>query len=529
MAKVFLSYVREDLSAARKVAAALERAGHEVWWDRHIRGGAEFAQEIDRALEAAAGVVVLWSKQSITSAWVRDEAGAGRDSGRLVPVRIDDCTPPLGFRQYQAVDLPAGGKGNSQAAFQELSDAISALAGAPRPAPQTDHGVGKLSRRLLIGAGAATAIAASAGGLIIYRGRSSGEAPSEVQPLMAQAKQLMNQDTREGQYQAAALYQRVTEMAPDYADGWGWLGYTYGVMSHFRDRTESMALRAKAEGAARHALELDPKSAFGELALSVALPLIGHWAEREERLQRALMLRPNDDELLLLLGVALKFAGRASEAVPVFSRIKHKPLTPAESTNVIHALWTAGRLPELDQAIAEAVSLYPTQAGIWFTRLNIAAYAGRVSAVSALCADVEGRPSEVTDAAVERFMNLVQAVQGREPALIDGIMANERSEARTSAGRAALSISNASALDRLDDAFTLANAYYFGRGFVIPDWTTKGSAFSPEQRDTQFLFEPETKPMRGDPRFEQLVRELGLDRYWRESGKPPDSRHIPGL
>jgi exonuclease VII large subunit len=38
---------------------------------------------------------------------VRDEAGAGRDRGRLVPVQIDATMPPLGFRQFQAIDLSA--------------------------------------------------------------------------------------------------------------------------------------------------------------------------------------------------------------------------------------------------------------------------------------------------------------------------------------------------------------------------------------------------------------------------------------
>ena len=48
---------------------------------------------------------MLWSAQSVQSAWVRDEAAAGRDSGRLVPVMIDETDPPLGFRQFQSIDL----------------------------------------------------------------------------------------------------------------------------------------------------------------------------------------------------------------------------------------------------------------------------------------------------------------------------------------------------------------------------------------------------------------------------------------
>lgn len=105
MSGVFLSYDRDDTSRARHFARALEQAGHNVWWDLHVRGGAQFGKVIEEALKAADAVVVLWSKHSVESAWVKDEAAAGRDSGRLVPVTIDGTQPPLGFRQFQTIDL----------------------------------------------------------------------------------------------------------------------------------------------------------------------------------------------------------------------------------------------------------------------------------------------------------------------------------------------------------------------------------------------------------------------------------------
>ena len=95
MASVFLSYDRDDADKAWPIAQALEKAGHSVWWDLHVRGGAQFSKVIEEALKAADAVVVLWSAQSIDSAWVRDEAAAGRDSGRLIPVSIDGTEPPL--------------------------------------------------------------------------------------------------------------------------------------------------------------------------------------------------------------------------------------------------------------------------------------------------------------------------------------------------------------------------------------------------------------------------------------------------
>ena len=125
MAGVFLSYDREDGSAARVIATALEKVGHSVWWDLHVRGGAQFSKVIEEALKAADVVVVLWSQSSIESAWVRDEAAAGRDSGRLVPVTLDGTPAPLGFRQFQTIDLTDWKRGAKSRGYKQLEAAIT--------------------------------------------------------------------------------------------------------------------------------------------------------------------------------------------------------------------------------------------------------------------------------------------------------------------------------------------------------------------------------------------------------------------
>ena len=102
---LFLSYAHADAKRAEALAAALGARGYTVWWDTMIEGGASFAKSIREALEAADAVIVLWSKTSIESDWVADEAAQGRDRKRLVPVSLDGSLPPLGFRQYQTIDL----------------------------------------------------------------------------------------------------------------------------------------------------------------------------------------------------------------------------------------------------------------------------------------------------------------------------------------------------------------------------------------------------------------------------------------
>ncbi len=69
-------------------------------------------------------VVVLWSKESHESQWVRDEAAYARDHKKLIPVRLDASEPPLGFRQVQSLDLHSG---NGPARSQVLSELVLAV------------------------------------------------------------------------------------------------------------------------------------------------------------------------------------------------------------------------------------------------------------------------------------------------------------------------------------------------------------------------------------------------------------------
>jgi len=121
---VFVSYVRDDHGAAERIAHGLEAAGLTVWWDRKLEGGVEFAPEIERQLQAAKAVVVLWSAASRDSAWVRDEAQQARDDDKLVPVRLDGNPPPLGFRQTHTLDFEGWNGDSSSSDFVRLVDSI---------------------------------------------------------------------------------------------------------------------------------------------------------------------------------------------------------------------------------------------------------------------------------------------------------------------------------------------------------------------------------------------------------------------
>lgn len=169
---VFMSYSSEDRTRAEVVVHALEKAGFDVWWDGLISGGAMYSRTIEEALKGASVVVVLWSERSVASHWVRDEATHGRDHSCLVPVSLDGSEPPLGFRQFQVIDLS---KWRGKPEATEIAAIVHAVEIA-RPRPRVSPSfaspptrVQASRRRVLIAGGGAVLATIVGGGWLAWR------------------------------------------------------------------------------------------------------------------------------------------------------------------------------------------------------------------------------------------------------------------------------------------------------------------------------------------------------------------------
>ncbi|MGD0190290.1 MAG: TIR domain-containing protein [Rhizomicrobium sp.] len=105
MPDIFLSYTRDDRTKARHFAESFEAHGFSVWWDVALRSGEDYDRVTERALRDAKAVVVLWSKKSVDSRWVRAEATQAQRNKTLIPAMIEDCVRPVMFELTQAADL----------------------------------------------------------------------------------------------------------------------------------------------------------------------------------------------------------------------------------------------------------------------------------------------------------------------------------------------------------------------------------------------------------------------------------------
>lgn len=133
--------------------------------------------------------MAIWSRQSVNSLWVHDEAQYALEQKKLVPVLADDVDLPLGFRGVHTADL-RGWRGNLQhPGYQRLVRDISERLGAapdriiddqPKqptpPPPSVNHRKRWIS---LLGAVAVVAVT----GAVVWRPNSSSTIRVPARPL----------------------------------------------------------------------------------------------------------------------------------------------------------------------------------------------------------------------------------------------------------------------------------------------------------------------------------------------------------
>jgi TolB-like protein/Flp pilus assembly protein TadD len=127
---IFLSYGHDDLQSAKRFAENFEREGLSVWWDSSIRSGEAFDAVIEKALREAKAVVVLWSKSSVQSRWVRAEATLADRNRTLVPAMIEPCERPIMFELTHTADLSRWNGDASDRTWQAFLSDVRRLIGA---------------------------------------------------------------------------------------------------------------------------------------------------------------------------------------------------------------------------------------------------------------------------------------------------------------------------------------------------------------------------------------------------------------
>jgi DNA-binding winged helix-turn-helix (wHTH) protein/tetratricopeptide (TPR) repeat protein len=406
----------------------------------------------------------------------------------------------------------------------------STPASAPSPASAPPPSTGLFLNRRAAFAGTAV-VAAAALGWQLLRPRPQATPPAGNPAdlaLLQSGFSALGESTAEGVSRAMAIFQQVIARDPASADAWGGLAMAMSFASHITPNI-SEAMLSRAREALRRATEIDPHNQYATMARANLTPLRGNWAQRERIFRAGLRFHPQARLLLQGLAYTLANVGRMAQAADaiVQATAAAASLDPDIAWLRIHLLWAANRLLEADKAASEGIALFPRQRFVWFSRLYMLMYSGRLSEAQSNLANVDGRPLGVPDRDFDELTVVVAAMQSRAKADIDRAVAEQMEAARRGVGYAENAIQFLCFLGKVDEAFAIAQANYFGVGFTVADvrFSKQEGAFTfMQDRRTVPLFVPATKAMRKDKRFPLLTQALGLDRYWAQANVLPDYR-----
>ena len=518
---MFLSYARSDAAVAECAARELDNAGCSIWFDRELPAHRPYSDVIAAELEAASAVLVLWSKASIQSEWVRSEANRARELHKLVQGRRDDVRLPMPFDQIQCADLTKWRGGDGHPGWSQIRRGIDALT-RPHDAPASSKRTVETSRRTAVIGGVAAAAIAIAGGTF-WRSRSRDHPSPEAAVLMQKGiDALQNNDVFAADDagsigNAIALLSEATQADPRNASAWGSLALAYSALKRVSPVPQRPGLDSRSRSAATKALSLDAREPRATAALLLLEPLYRHWHAAEHANRAALQRAPPIPLLFFLLSETLGSVGRMKEAAAISIKADRRHfIIPGADRRVVLDLWGAGDLQGADEALRLAVDHWPQQPQVWRTRVEYLMFSGRASDALAIVNNESERPPGTPDGLVLALNATARALGGQG----DRVQGVRRSiDYLEEQPAAAFGIVHAcAALGDLETCFAILDGYYFGEGV----WSKVAPDGGDLDRATSALFLPPMKPAWRDARFARLLQRIGLDRYWRESGTIPD-------
>jgi serine/threonine-protein kinase len=303
------------------------------------------------------------------------------------------------------------------------------------------------------------------------------------------ARYHLNKYTEETMHKSIDEFNRAIEIEPTYALAWAGLATAnYGLSNLYMAPNEAMP---RARAAAEHALQIDDTLAEAHTALALVLVWYDWDFERGEReFRRAIELNANDAEAHRSYGDFLIATGQLERAIAEKKEATSlDPLSTLACWDLGRAYFYAGRLAEADQQAIKTIDLDDRFAYAYMLRASVATQQGRTAEALALiqkAMEVGGhKPSLVS------MWGYINARAGNLPAAESAI--NELQKGNVYTLPLFLARINAG-LGRHDEAMR---------------WLEK--LFSERSESVVWLkIDPTMQNMRNDPRFQALIKRIGL-------------------
>lgn len=378
------------------------------------------------------------------------------------------------------------------------------------------------SRRVALAAVGGGAAAAVVGGALWWNGRP--KVSPKARALYERGREALRPGLLETNTQAIGFLREAVAEQPDYAEAWGALALGYQAALPYTPPAQQNGVFMLAEGAARRALELDPRDPQGLAATALMTPAYRNWSGAEAALARAIKGGASPASIEFMYARLLSEVGRMKDCVThAEACVKLDEFTIWHHQVLGLALWGSGRIDEADRVVAKALTRWPRHYVFWFLQHNILAFSGRADRAVAMGQDVANHPLNIPLADIEVHHLTAKAMLSGAPADVQAAVDAYMAAARRGVGYAENAIGSLSALGRVDEAHAVARALYFDEGFPMQEQRFASGRYDvARRRRTHILFMPPARNLRRDARFPKLVADIGLTAYWKASGRAPD-------
>ena len=102
---VFIPYAHDNKIEVAGIVRYLQAHNINIWWNGDIVPRDRWRDRIKGNLAQCQAVLTLWTKQSVRSHSVIEEAGEGKRQGKLMHAKLDSAPLPYGFGEVQYASL----------------------------------------------------------------------------------------------------------------------------------------------------------------------------------------------------------------------------------------------------------------------------------------------------------------------------------------------------------------------------------------------------------------------------------------
>lgn len=319
--------------------------------------------------------------------------------------------------------------------------------------------------------------------------------PSEsaAYELYLKGRYFSNKRTAQGLRQANEYFQRAVVMDPHYAPAYAGLAESYALMGGYTGSPQ-IEFIPKARAAAKRALELDERLPEAHTALAViAQNYDWDWATAEKEYRRAIQLNPNYATGHHWYAECLALQGRFNEAFPEIESARQlDPLSLIIATDYGAILYFSR---QYDRAVEQFRSVLDMEPNFPRAHMLVWAYAQKASFADAL-ADAEAW-RQADNSPLWSWV-MIAYVSGRSGDQAQAKLALEHLESLGTHGTA--------------DPLCFAIAYIgTGDNNQALGWLEKAYVGRSSSL-TALKVDPIYDPLRGEPRFQELVRRVGLEK-----------------